>query len=157
MRKRIQKQHSLPAEPQSSRLRERFMAVTRSKQFESLKAGISRDTIQYKIFWLECWLSILTYYFQLFPILGNLKPNINWEFSIESLPSWVPKKQPSLPEEPEDSPKPETGEEEEGCAKGEGSKSEENSKGKKQYPKQGRYSVLCELPVSDDRFCQKNP
>ena len=96
MRKRIQKQHSLPAEPQSSRLRERFMAVTRSKQFESLKAGIS---------------------------------------------SWVPKKQPSLPEEPEDSPKPETGEEEEGCAKGEGNKGEE-IKGKKQYPKQGRYSVL---------------
>ena len=95
MRKRIQKQHSLPAEPQSSRLRERFMAVTRSKQFESLKAGIS---------------------------------------------SWVPKKQPSLPEEPEDSPKPETGEEE-GCAKGEGSKGEEH-KGKKPFSKQGCYLVI---------------
>ena len=43
-------------------------AVTRSKQFESLKAGISR-------------------------LVGG-----------------EPKKQPSLPEEPEDSPKPDTGE-----------------------------------------------
>ena len=68
MRKRLQKQQSLPAEPQRSRLRESIMAVTRSKQFESLKAGIS------------------------------------------SLVGGEPKKQPSLPEEPEDSPKPETGE-----------------------------------------------
>ena len=58
-----------------SRLKESLMAVTRSKQFESLRAGIS-----------------------------SLLPE-------------KPTKQPSLPEEPEDSPKPET-EQEEG-AKGE--------------------------------------
>ena len=68
MRKRIQKQHSLPAEPQRSRWKESISAVTRSKQFESLKAGIS------------------------------------------SLVGGETKKQPSLPEEPEDSPKPDTGE-----------------------------------------------
>lgn len=89
MRKRIQKQHSLPAEPQRSRLKESIMAVTKSKQFESLKAGIS---------------------------------------------SLVPKKQPSLPEEPEDSPKPETGEGGGEGAKGDRGKSDE--RGKKQLPKQ---------------------
>ena len=96
MRKRIQKQHSLPAEPQSSRLKERIMAVTRSKQFESLKAFIAGS--------------------------GG---------------GGEPKKQPSLPEEPEDSPKPETGEG--GGAKEEGKMSEE--KGKKQLPKQGPDSI----------------
>ena len=56
-----------------SRLKESFMAVTRSKQFESLRAGIS-----------------------------SLLPE-------------KPTKQPSLPEEPEDSPKPETEQEEGGA------------------------------------------
>ena len=97
MRKRIQKQHSLPAEPQRSRLKESIMAVTKSKQFESLKAGISS-------------------------LVG----------------SGEPKKQPSLPEEPEDSPKPETGEGGGGGggegAKGDRGKSDE--RGKKQLPKQ---------------------